>query len=448
MNWLSFQANGQGYACPASVILRIEEPRLLTPLPWADTWSGGRVDGLTAAANGSPLLQINLDGTALAPNRWQDGKRVVLETPAGDLALRVERILGALDAPRDEIKIDPHALVPWATGLLIRDHPPVPEVSLPPADLPLLRVASGSHTWALRIDGIEGLARVEEILTRCAQSGQTALFARIASGYLSALPLGDGPGRVAILCRNQGRPHALLAERLLDLCQISPQQLIWRPDGSCWWGEETPVEVLSIRHWLGEAQSPQDHKPAFDGFPTESAYQVPAPPSEYQVRLGAGPWDWLVPVTEVLGEIDIRPLLETLQSRGSHDSIPVLDLRRLPGADSASMPSSTPSSMPRAVLVWAGQQYLVWLLDRIRLEHRDDPEYPPPDTLPGPVLAAIQSLGRDARGHWAFRPRQTLSWTLRRQLVGLRVGHVTSTALADFFHDPDEPRNSPCRPLP
>lgn len=219
---------------PSEQVTHIDYVSTITPLPFADA----PVEGLVNV-NARPLLQVNVaDALGLEQEARAGNKRLIVNTPQGDFALRVDEVVGLVKTkttPPDENQqplpqlqlkeILPQALIKFKkpTAALKQNNP---SAHLTPRKLTVLLVATSGKTIALLAHNIDHIQEMTSLQTLEKQSVQGDLLVKVKDHLLPThslaqlLQLEADEESVAVIVRGKQATWALRVRRVIGIENI------------------------------------------------------------------------------------------------------------------------------------------------------------------------------------------------------------------------------------
>lgn len=294
------------FAIPLEKVRYVDYPDTLTPLPLATA----PVEGL-ARFNNRPLVQISVAQALDLKAKIGHGRIVVMSVAQGEVALRVDEVLGFVstqptahngseDAEEESaattsamplLKLE--EVLPWLKGPAdTTQQTPEPVIPKMPTRANvaghILLVATGTQVMALLADSVDRIEELDASMPLRHPDTEADVLIKIEDYLLPARSLArilkceGGPEHYALIVRGTQHPWALLVERVLRLEKIERLHSIISPSGanSIWYltDDGKVTEVIDAKEFFGivseneHAQLPVvDPQSRWDNLPQMSA---------------------------------------------------------------------------------------------------------------------------------------------------------------------------------
>lgn len=451
------------FAIPLEKVRYVDYPDMLTPLPLATS----PVEGL-ARFNNRPLVQISVAQALDLKPKSGHGRIVVMSVAQGEVALRVDEVLGFVathttahhgsEDPEGEsatttstmplLKLED--VLPWLNGT--GDTINAPELVIQKIATRtnvaghILLVATGTQVMALLAESVDRIEELDATLSLRHPDTEADVLIKVEDYLLPARSLArilnceGGPEHYALIVRGTQHPWALLVERVLRLEKIDRLHSIVSPSGanSIWYltDDGKVTEVIDAKEFFGviseHTQLPVvDPQSRWDNLP-----QMSANLSTEGVRIYCGDTICILPLALVSRTIGNLGEVVTQEQDPDHtDLIPIID--------GTMLLEQHPKKGEHCniLLSFCKDNHTVLAVDRASLQ----PTLPTGQWLPLTVLPPPTSFLFDAatydetEGRWVLRVTKSLgatqfSWSAKRALVNSMLGWVGLDSLGGETH--------------
>ena len=458
---LTVAVGGRRFALAAGAVRRVGFPGPVTPLPFVPDW----IEGLTTI-DGQPMLQLD-PGRAPAsagsggPAAAAGSRLVVIETPAGVVALRVDRVepAGPAAEPLPVANLT-GALVAPSDGGMVEISP---AAAAETEGVTVLVVAAGGVFAAVLIDDGVSVGEVAASLRVDTGDGPGRLMATIGERLLPARRLSEagGAGRAVIGPAAEGWT-ALLVERLIGLESVAPGRLVPLPGAApgrnlCF----TPAggEPVCLHDFATLAGGRETPGAAYRALLERVRAQRPVAPPGGAGGMGGGGLvvtvrgvRWLLPLTLVERMLGADQRRFGGRSGAQRPGVPLFDAGRWFPSGPSGAGAAPGAEALRLRLADGGRIALG--VDRIALETAGNPHpWRPPPALPPGLATLVDAVRAEpATGLWTLRltaglKAAALPLSLRRAVARACLGRLTPTKdlqttlsgdITDALHDQDE----------
>jgi len=453
------------FAIPLEKVRYVDYPDTLTPLPLATA----PVEGL-ARFNNRPLVQISVAQALDLKAKIGHGRIVVMSVAQGEVALRVDEVLGFVstqptahngseDAEEESastasamplLKLE--EVLPWLKGTDDTTQAAEPVIQKMPTRANvaghILLVATGTQVMALLADSVDRIEELDASLSLRHPDTEADVLIKIEDYLLPARSLArilkceGGPERYALIVRGTQHPWALLVERVLRLEKIERLHSIISPSGanSIWYLTEDGkvTEVIDAKEFFGviseteHAQLPVvDPQSRWDNLP-----QMSANLSTEGVRIYCGDTICILPLALVNRTIgNLGEVVSPEQDLDHTDLIPIID--------GTMLLEQHPKKGEHCniLLSFCAEKHTVLAVDRASLQPTlANGQWLPLTVLPPPTSFLFDAATYDeAEGRWVLRVTRHLdssqfSWAAKRALVNSMLGWVGIDRLGGDAH--------------
>jgi chemotaxis signal transduction protein len=452
------------FAIPLEKVRYVDYPDMLTPLPLATA----PVEGL-ARFNNRPLVQISVAQALDLKANGGHGRIVVMSVAQGEVALRVDEVLGFVSthttAPNSSedttgesasttnamplLKLED--VLPWlnGTGDTINAPEPVIQNHSTRANIAghILLVATGTQVMALLAESVDRIEELDATLPLRHPDTDADVLIKIEDYLLPARSLArilnceGGPEHYALIVRGTQHPWALLVERVLRLEKIDRLHSIVSPSGasSIWYltDDGKVTEVIDAKEFFGVISEEHTQLPVVDPQSRwDNLPQMSANLSTEGVRIYCGDTICILPLALVNRTIgNLGEVITQEQDPDHTDLIPIID--------GTMLLEQHPKKGEHCniLLSLCEEKHTVLAVDRASLQPTlPTDQWLPLTVLPPPTSFLFDAANYDeAEGRWVLRVTKKLdssqfSWSAKRALVNSMLGWIGIDSLGGETH--------------
>jgi len=441
--------NQKTFGIPLGQVHYVDYPNNLTPLPF----STPQVDGLISF-NAQPLLQLNV---AQTPNPYA-GKVVVIALLQGNIALRIDDVLGFMSTTQGESTdskeysqnqnfplLELESLFPWikqANQDTAQTQTSEANTTKTPLNHYILLVSSSDKTIAILADSIERIEQIDETLSPRKADGQEDFVVRIENNLFPARSLArllnakPCTEKQALMVQNGENTAVLAVEKIFNLEKVNQFHLTTHSEKQSLWHineKEEIIEVVDAKEFFGKSAQYQDIQIVDTQSRWKNTLELATNLSTEGVKIQCGQIACVLPlslVNRIIGDLsELNTEIESSKSQSHAHKTPVIDCDKL-----LNLKENNQQKNYILLSLLDGQALIS--VDYVTLQAT----LPAQKWLPLKLLPPSNALFFDAATfdetakHWVFRVKADIhfnqfSWQIKRLIRNALIGWVESEAL-------------------
>jgi chemotaxis signal transduction protein len=427
------------WAIPLEKIHYIDYTEKLTLLPFASS----PIEGLTQF-NNQPIVQINLV-QASGLNNQSGNKRVIISTPQGNIALKVDEVLNfvnpnSADTPPPLLELNEILSRLEATNTIkLKSSTPNPS----PACLTTLLVTAGGKTVALSSHTIDHIEEIHDFQLLDYKETQPDLLIKVKDDLLPAYSLtrflncsSESTKQKAVIVRGSHSAWALVVEQVLALENIYQIYTTGTDTHGLWYITKSGEirEIINANQLIGEI-SKSYPVPITQPQWTQPLIHMAEQSRSDGLRVECGNNSYVLPMTIVQRTLDWLNHSLTTRQRFPTPATHSNRKTRIPWINGTMLLTGkcdiTTNPKHVVLITFSQQRHLLFGVEHALLQPMLTPNaWIPLTHLPFPTVLFFDAATYDERAaQWILRVREhiefsKLPWSIKKAFVTAIMGWI------------------------